>query len=209
MGLTEYTVDVKVEYKGVVLEGTAVYTRKDYCGITMTAPFNGVKTNDYGHLMYMIPKEYSQEDIVPRAQESLRLAYDECLQIKQRDGKNLAFMVLNSENTIDYSNKDVANVLKAKRILKSKYHDGVLSQWEYQTIVKELNQKVYNISDNAYKSLDTSYCMEYGKTIIANLNYTIKLLLDPENMAMLQRLTEARKYGSNSEKSKGGHCENK
>ena len=34
MGLTEYTVDVKVEYKGVVLEGTAVYTRKDYSGVT-------------------------------------------------------------------------------------------------------------------------------------------------------------------------------
>lgn len=192
MGLTEYTVDVKVEYKGVVLEGTAVYTRKDYCGVTMTAPFNGVKTNDYGHLMYMIPKEYSQEDIVPRAQESLRLAYDECLQIKQRDGKNLAFMVLNSENTIDYSNKDVANVLKAKRILKSKYHDGVLSQWEYQTIVKELNQKITNLRDNAFNSLDYSYRLEYGKTIIGNLDYTIKLLLDPENSAMLQRLTKAR-----------------
>ena len=30
MGLTSYSVDVKVEYKGVLLEGTAVYTRKDF-----------------------------------------------------------------------------------------------------------------------------------------------------------------------------------
>ena len=209
MGLTSYSVDVKVEYKGVLLEGTAVYTRKDYCGVTMISPFNGVRTNDGGHLPYMMPKAYHEEDIIPRAKESLKLAYDECLLIKQRDGKHLAFMIFNSENHINYMPNDVKKVSKAKAILKNKYREGVLSQWEYQTIVKELNQKVYNISDNAYKSLDTSYCMEYGKTIIANLNYTIKLLLDPENMAMLQRLTEARKYGSNSEKSKGGHCENK
>ncbi len=199
MELTKYSVDVKVEYNGVVLEGTAVYTRKDYCGVTMTAPFNGVKTNDYGHLMYMTPKVYQEEDIVKRAKDSLKLAYDECLQIKQRDGEDLAFMIFGSESHINYLPNDIKKVSKAKAILKSKYREGALNQWEYQTIVKELNQKVNNLRDNANNSLDFSYRLEYGKTIIGNLNYTIRLLLDPENSAMLQRLTEARNA---SEKSK-------
>ena len=68
---------------------------------------------------------------------------------------------------------------------------------------------MYTNADQYKVSSIIAFGIKYGKTIIANLNYTIKLLLDPENMAMLQRLTEARKYGSNSEKSKGGHCENK
>ena len=192
MGLTSYSVDVKVEYKGVLLEGTAVYTRKDYGGVTMVSPFNGVRTNDGGHLPYMMPKAYHEEDIIPRAKESLKLAYDECLLIKQRDGKHLAFMIFNSENHINYMPNDVKKVSKAKAILKNKYREGVLSQWEYQTIVKELNQKITNLRDNAFNSLDYSYRLEYGKTIIGNLDYTIKLLLDPENSAMLQRLTKAR-----------------
>ena len=41
MSLRHYQIQVNVEYKGISLEGIADYTKKDYCGTTMTSPFKG------------------------------------------------------------------------------------------------------------------------------------------------------------------------
>lgn len=176
MGLRHYQIQVNVEYKGICLQGIADYTKKDYCGTAMTLPFNGIQTNDYSHIMFIIPHDFTEEEIRRMSSNSLIKAYEECLRIKQIESSEIIAM-LNEANVIkDSANSQIQELINNKSVLKQQYHQKAISQTQYQTIVSSIKQQKYYLTQETMNSLHNIYQLKYGKSIVKNLETALEKL---------------------------------
>ena len=185
-------VSVTAEVDGVKLEGYGTYYIRDYAGVTMTSPFNGIHCGDGWHRPAFNPMKITDEQIFGPSIKNLIDGYKECLKIIDRiktnaeDIKKLFFEVKFEKSTML---KRLEDLQKSKRLLKDKYKKGQLSQGEYQQLANTLNREKSSLQISINDCFKNIYEAKYGETIIQNIEEALKILTDYAN-----------KEGNNNEK---------
>ena len=167
---------IKAEVDGIEIEGYGSYAWRDYVGITMTKPFNGVKGGDGWHRPYFNPVKITDEQIEKPSKQSLIVIYKECLKIisKKEDIQQIIFDA-QAEKAI--LNQRLEEMLKSRRLIKNKFKNGELTQGEYQQLANNINNEKFCLQksiDNCFKYL---YEKKFGESNIKNLEEAVQILL--------------------------------
>ena len=173
-------VEIKAEVDGIEIEGYGSYANRDYIGITMSKPFNGVKGGDGWHRPYFNPVKITDDQIEQPSKQSLIVIYKECLKIisKKEDIQQIIFDA-QAEKAI--LNQRLEEMLKSRRLIKNKFKNGELTQGEYQQLANNINNEKFCLQksiDNCFKYL---YEKKFGESNIKNLEEAVQIIIDYSN----------------------------
>ncbi|MBP5470539.1 MAG: hypothetical protein J6Z11_14990, partial [Candidatus Riflebacteria bacterium] len=164
---TEHLVNVEFEYKGVVIKGFGVFSKKDYNGATMTSPYNGIKTNDGYHIPGHAHWGNDERKIEHETIESLKRAYDEYLLLLRK--KEDITKIVNAPFPLSrHLKKNREELISILDFVKKYEKKDRLSEYDYNTFIFRLEKEIENYA----KMIENDYRVSFYEkfSIIKNFN---------------------------------------